>query len=152
MTTRNRKEYMKEYDQRPEVKARHQASEHKTYHKIYDKAYNQTPEHKAYMRDYLKTYRQNAKRTVFEHYGNRCACCGETETLFLQIDHINNDGAKHRKEIGGAGGGYMYYWIIKNNFPTNLQLLCCNCNFAKGMFGVCPHEAQKLSDKTIFSP
>lgn len=86
--------------------------------------------------------RQN-KIEVFNHYGNRCTCCGETEPLFLTIDHINNDGAKHRKLLfkkGGGSHGGFYHWIIKNHFPKEFQILCWNCNSGKWLNkGICPH-------------
>lgn len=75
---------------------------------------------------------------MFAKFGNKCACCGEAAPEFLQIDHINNDGAKHRRSV--EAGITLCRWLIKSNFPPGFQLLCANCNFAKGMYGVCPHE------------
>ena len=89
---------------------------------------------------------------VYKHYGNECACCGENEPLFLSIDHINNDGADHRRELTEGWGGNIearrryagvifYHWIKRNRFPSNLQLLCMNCNMGKQRNnGICPHE------------
>ena len=37
----------------------------------------------------------------------------------------------------------LHRWIILNNFPDGFQILCTNCNFAKGMKknnNKCPHE------------
>lgn len=65
-----------------------------------------------------------------------CACCGEKNYEFLAIDHINNDGSKHRKQIGGN----INAWIVANNFPDIFQVLCHNCNFAKGVYKICPHK------------
>ncbi len=31
-------------------------------------------------------------------------------------------------------------WLITNNFPKGFQILCWNCNYAKGVFGECPHK------------
>jgi len=31
-------------------------------------------------------------------------------------------------------------WLVTNNFPKGFQILCWNCNFAKGMLGKCPHQ------------
>jgi hypothetical protein len=85
---------------------------------------------------------------MIEAYGGKCICCGETIPEFLTIDHINNDGAKQRKEIrpnkvrnGGGGSGVEFYrWLRKHGYPQdNYQLLCFNCNCAKGYFGQCPH-------------
>jgi hypothetical protein len=87
----------------------------------------------------MQRIRQQQKRDkVFEAYGGyHCVCCGESEPVFLEIDHINDDGAAHRRAIGGAGS--FYNWLIKNNFPPGFQVLCANCNRAK-RFGVCPHQ------------
>lgn len=86
-----------------------------------------------------KRYHQARKESVINGYGGKCACCGETLQKFLTIDHKNNDGAAHRKQLG-SGGAAIYRWIIKNNFPSGFQILCFNCNIAKGLYGVCPHE------------
>lgn len=76
---------------------------------------------------------------VLSAYGGRCACCGESEPLFLEIDHINNDGAKHRKEIGTSAKA-LCRWVIKHRFPSGFQLLCANCNQGKKRNGgICPH-------------
>lgn len=82
---------------------------------------------------------------VFTHYGLICSCCGAVELDFLSLDHINNDGGPHRKELTGkakGGGGITtYLWIIKNNFPIGFQTLCYNCNVAKqSNGGICPHK------------
>ena len=34
----------------------------------------------------------------------------------------------------------------KNNYPEGFQVLCSNCNFAKGKYGSCPHTWE---DKNI---
>ena len=76
---------------------------------------------------------------VKEHYGNKCACCGETDPLFLTIDHMNNDGAEHRRGKGTASN--ICIWLIRNNFPEGFQLMCYNCNCGRARNGgVCPHQ------------
>jgi hypothetical protein len=83
-------------------------------------------------------YRQLLRMQVLEAYGGRCACCGESTPEFLGVDHIYNDGAKHRKEVGS--GSAFYSWLRKRGFPKDgFQLLCHNCNLAKGFYGQCPH-------------
>ena len=68
-----------------------------------------------------------------------CACCGEKLShKFLTLDHI--DGRKTMGHKQGFGGDKLYRWTIKNNFPSGLQVLCWNCNSAKGLFGKCPHQ------------
>ena len=42
----------------------------------------------------------------------------------------------------------MYRWLKKHGFPKEgFQLLCYNCNCAKGFFGKCPHKKQDLVQK-----
>lgn len=94
---------------------------------------------------YLK-HKESAKRRyqilrdqVFNAYGSyRCACCGEEEQAFLSIDHINNDGYKHRKDIGQSN---CYRWLRDNSFPEGFQVLCMNCQWGrKNCNGICPHQ------------
>lgn len=63
-----------------------------------------------------------------------CACCGCNDYDCLTIDHIYNDGAKHRKEIGASN---LYSWLKVNNYPEGFQVLCYNCNMVKGHYGYC---------------
>lgn len=86
---------------------------------------------------------------VFNAYGGYvCACCGETMRECLTIDHVNNDGGKHRRELAnkgrGAGGSSVYYWLKRNNYPPGFQVLCYNCNIGKYRNGgVCPHKEKE---------
>lgn len=67
-----------------------------------------------------------------------CACCGESELKFLTIDHLEKVGRKNRRR------GAIYDWLRKNGYPKdlNLQVLCMNCNLAKGAYGECPHMSK----------
>ena len=51
---------------------------------------------------------------AIQAYGGCCAYCGDTDLDVLEIDHINNDGAKQRKELG-ASGTPMVAWLKKRN-------------------------------------
>lgn len=77
-------------------------------------------------------------------YGGECVCCGEDNPKYLQLDHVDNDGAEHRRQLAknknGRGGGSLYAWAVRNKFPKRLQLLCCNCHQAKTLFGGCTPE------------
>lgn len=91
-------------------------------------------------------WRQKLKREVFEVYGLTCACCDEPNMAFLTIDHVNNDGAAHRKELGCSSGAKFYYWLKTNNWPRGFQTLCFNCNLGKYQNGgICPHKGLKMS-------
>lgn len=81
---------------------------------------------------------------VFAAYGGpSCACCGEAVFEFLTIDHIDNGGAKHRKELFGrrTGGRMFYSWLKSQKFPPGYQVYCMNCNWGKhANGGTCPHK------------
>jgi hypothetical protein len=85
--------------------------------------------------------RRRAK--AIEAYGGRCVCCGESEPVFLALDHVKGDGKAHRATIGG-GTPNMYRWAERNGYPPTLQLLCHNCNMAKSYNpGGCPHQIRR---------
>lgn len=86
------------------------------------------------------------KQIVLNHYGRACVCCGEDTFEFLTLDHKNNDGAEHRRQIApnGIKDGSVYRWLIKNGFPPIVQTMCMNCNWAKGKYGECPHTNIRL--------
>lgn len=88
-------------------------------------------------------YQRRVKRAALEAYGGvKCACCGEAEFLFLTIDHVNNDGATHRREIGSAGSSF-YRWLKNNGYPPGFQVLCYNCNCGRNANnGTCPHHLE----------
>ena len=97
-----------------------------------------------------KKRRRDLKLEVFKAYGgSECACCEEWRTQFLTIDHTDGNGAKHRrslpKKYGGKAGSHFYRWLRDQGYPKGYQVLCFNCNFAKGHFEECPHEAERRS-------
>ena len=75
---------------------------------------------------------------IFNAYGNKCASCGESIQEFLQIDHINGGGRKHKRSLSMN----FYAWLVKNNFPKGFQILCANCNQEK-------HQKRKLTAEKI---
>jgi hypothetical protein len=87
---------------------------------------------------------QRAKAKVIEVYGGKCVCCGETIIEFLTVDHIDGKGSKHRRELKISSGGQFYYWLLRNNCPKGFQVMCWNCNHAKGTNRVCPHQVKGI--------
>jgi len=84
--------------------------------------------------------RLKERELVFSHYGTICVCCFDSTFELLTIDHINNDGNIHRKELNNEGGEHFYRWLIRNNFPKGFQTLCWSCNVGKRLGkGICPH-------------
>lgn len=78
---------------------------------------------------------------MIQKYGGKCACCGETEPMFLTFDHINNDGHIERKSLRESGANLVRR--IELTDREDIQVLCYNCNCAKGHYGVCPHEVMR---------
>lgn len=87
-----------------------------------------------------RDYKKKIKREVLLHYSNntlKCTCCGESIYEFLTIDHINNDGKEHRKQIGTSSHA-IYSWLLNNGFPIGYATRCFNCNCGRKL-GICPH-------------
>lgn len=98
-----------------------------------------TPEGVIWRRAQNRTWNNANRQIVLNHYGARCACCGEGIERFLTVDHKHNDG-NERRAIHGTGSAF-YRHIIKNGFPSEFQILCFNCNLGRAMNGgTCPHK------------
>ena len=100
---------------------------------------------RAQEREYMLWRRLVIKEAVFQAYGGwQCACCGETERLFLTLDHVENNGAEERRKISGkrTSAGYQTYTVLfRQDFPSGYQVLCMNCQHGKRMNqGICPHQ------------
>lgn len=64
---------------------------------------------------------------VYTNGEGTCRHCGQGDIDVLCLDHINDDGAAHRKEIGREA----FRWAIRNDYPPIFQVLCYNCNIKK---------------------
>jgi len=94
-----------------------------------------------------RTARQRMiRKTVLDRYGKVCACCGEANSVFLTLDHINEDGHKDRMPGNRTYPGTYYSSLFKaETIRKDLQVLCYNCNNAKHRNGgTCPHPKLKL--------
>lgn len=82
------------------------------------------------------------RQKAIAHYGGKCMCTGciETHVEFLAFDHVDGGGNQHRAALPDPSR--LARWIIANNFPTTIRLLCHNCNCARGYYGYCPHEKE----------
>jgi hypothetical protein len=89
-------------------------------------------------------YRSKLKLDMLTGLGDKCACCGESHPVFLTLDHVNNDGNEHRQDK-------VCHQIMaearQEGWPKDkYQVLCMNCNFAKGHYGVCPHTQETAEE------
>jgi hypothetical protein len=81
-------------------------------------------------------YLRKLREEVLLHYSNppKCVECEVCDPRLLTIDHINNEGNIHRKELGGKGSSRLCRWLKKNNYPPGFQILCFNHNMGKNIF------------------
>lgn len=102
---------------------------------------------KATARKQWSNYQAKVKRDVINAYSDGqmcCACCKEACMDFLTLDHVDGNGAEHRRELKDEGVGWgssFYIHLRKTGYPNEpkLQVLCYNCNCAKRRLGICPH-------------
>jgi hypothetical protein len=121
----------KNYNTRPEVRAKRR---------------KWVQEHREYYRERSRARNRRLRLECLSKYGGsppKCACCKENTYEFLALDHVNNNGAEERRNsTWGKGGAVMYCLLRKRGFPEGYQVLCHNCNLAKGFYGKCPHKKE----------
>ena len=163
-----RKARKKELSQRPENKAKARAYYHRPENKARAKSLWQRPENKAKKLERSRRPENKVKQKeaiakirlkVLQYYSKRlsksdipcCRCCGENSHIdFLNLDHIAGkrqmDSEPELIKLGYSSSMHvskLQKWIIENNFPNGFQVLCSNCNFAKGFprnKNKCPHQ------------
>jgi len=126
------KDKFKEYYQlhKSKIKAR----SHLYYQQHKDNELSRVNKYRLTHRAYWKEVNLLIKTEVITHYGNgKCACirCGYDDIRALSIDHIDGNGAQHRRTIKVPSGNHFYRWLRKNNFPSGFQTLCMNCQWIK---------------------
>ncbi len=98
-----------------------------------------------YKRNTQSYYRKLREEAIMAYGGFICACCGETERMFLSLDHINNDQCEYAKIFKRPHTGlFLVRWLKQHAYPIGFQVLCHNCNQGKRLNGgVCPHQVNK---------
>lgn len=85
--------------------------------------------------DYPKRKWQKVKDRVFDMYGRTCVRCAFGDVRALQLDHVKNDGYKHRirRRSGRRVSNTQPSWYdaMKSYQPDKYQILCANCNWIK---------------------
>lgn len=98
-------------------------------------------------RAYHKIFRDRLKAEVFQAYGGKCACCGDTAIPCLTIDHVNNDGGAERRSHKGRNATQVLYTRLRQeNYPPGYRVLCFSCNVGRHIAGggECPHQLEVM--------
>ena len=75
--------------------------------------------------------RERRRAEIYKFFNNKCVVCKETNPIYFQIDHVNNDATYSK--TGKYKGSVKMAEILKE--PDRFQLMCANCNHAKRMNG-----------------
>lgn len=139
---KNENERIRQYNLRELIlkqkKIRYESDEE--YRKIkinYSQNYRKENRHEIRKKDQIR--QKELKQKMINGYGGECKCCGEENIGFLTVDNIHGGGQEHRRKVGT--GKAFYLWIIRNNYPDYLQILCYNCNLGRSKNNdICPHD------------
>lgn len=75
---------------------------------------------------------------IIKKLGEKCECCGESNTQLLSIDHINGGGNIEKKALRGKS--YLKKLKHMTDIKTKYRCLCYNCNYCIGFWGKCQHK------------
>ena len=123
------------------IKARERKKYHDNRATIRARRLQLNGKHKAKNAERERLRHASVRAELLAAYGGRCACCGESEPIFLELDHTNGGGTKHRTTIGRSSKT-IYCLLKRQGFPkSGYQLLCANCNQGRHRNGgTCPHK------------
>lgn len=122
--------------------------ENKEYHKLYYQSHkdsfreygkNNYPKYKENKREYQRGLTNKFKHMFLEMYRKACSCCGESLFDFLTIEHKQGQQKSTRRT-----GLVAYRDAVKEYRPDLYDVLCWNCNCAKGKLGYCPHNIPEV--------
>jgi hypothetical protein len=82
--------------------------------------------------------RQQIRKEFLAMYGNKCVCCGESQVEFLTLEHRQGQIGIKSKQTGRDA----YSEATKKLDLDKFEILCMNCNHAKGRYGYCPHKSK----------
>ena len=90
-----------------------------------------------YRRDSHRKWMCEVKTDALTYYGKggKLLCCGlkcvVSDIDLLTLDHIDNNGAKHRAENKVKGSAGLYAQLRKFGYPKGFQTLCWNHQWKK---------------------
>lgn len=82
--------------------------------------------------EYYSTSAARFKLEALQAYGGPvCVDCGVTDPDVLTLDHVNEDGAAHRRETGAGCSSTLRRWLRARGYPPGFAVRCFNCNVKK---------------------
>ena len=103
------------------------------------RTYRLTPEEQ---RERHRQYIKNRREKLIALYGGKCECCNVSHPHFLCFDHVRNNGAEERRLLKGYG---VYRKMLMAGVKLDdYRLLCYSCNMARSIYGICPHEQERI--------
>ena len=133
------KEKQRIYGQSAEVKEQRRIYSQKHYQANREKRLKEGYEWRAKNRERSREIAKQSsiknREQLIELMKCMCKACGENDPIYLQFDHVYNDGYLDRKT--GANGQKLPYRSFRLTVkkylenPKRFQLLCANCNQAK---------------------
>src|ERR1035437_1636836 len=136
--TEYRRQYRLKNKERINAAFRKWYKENREARRVYSKEYRQRNHNTYTERD--KQRSKDLRLKALHRYGGtipKCKCCGEATQEFLAFDHI--DGKQREKHHKGVS---WYRMLSTEPIDPNIQVLCHNCNLAKGFYGQCPHASR----------
>ena len=86
--------------------------------------------------------RERLRAELISAYGGSCTCCGESNPVFLTIEHIGGRQGRPRNEPVSEMAR-----LKKAGWPSEVTLFCYNCNCGSWRNGgVCPHVEVVVDD------
>ena len=73
---------------------------------------------------------------MFEAYGGRCGCCGESVALFLHVERVRRDASDPPERDRSL----LWRRLMREGWPDTYELTCANCSLGKAVQGTCPHR------------
>lgn len=80
--------------------------------------------------------------------GGKCGACGFYHPLAMQVDHVNGDGAAHRRSMTNTHPRTLLRLVLES--PAEFQLLCANCNAIKRIVNG-EHKGKRVYKRTVLT-
>jgi hypothetical protein len=93
--------------------------------------------------------RRSLRLQFLEEFGCTCSCCGETHPDLLSLEHIRGNVDKIKAAYRKASY-YLYAAAKRDNWDrSKYECLCMSCNWAKGIYGICPHRSGVSAEQSL---